>query len=193
MLKKLFLITTLILVLFLAACKEKPAETEAVKPCYVGTWQIADGETYFRAAIPVGAFEEGALKYASGGGSLTYSFQDDGDLVVAALPAVVHFDVRSGAELLDLELSATGFGSAKYQVKDDLIEVGPVDQSDITFVAKMAGEEMMNTNQIDEFAPLFVPPYTTARFECTGDTLALTILNLPSAPEPIAFKRVTAP
>ena len=163
-----------------------------VKPCYVGTWQIADGETYFRAAIPVGAFEEGALKYSGGGGSLTYSFQDDGKLVVAALPAVVRFDVRSGAELLDLEINVTGFGSAKYQVKDDLIEVGEVDQSEITFVATMAGEEMMNTDQIDEFAPLFVPPYTTARFECSGDTLTLTILNLPSAQGPIAFERVTS-
>jgi hypothetical protein len=189
MLKKLPLVATLVLFLLLAACDGKPVETQAVHPCLVGTWQIADGETFFLATIPAGAFEPGALEYTGGGGSMTYTFQEDGKLVVAALPAVARFDYRSGNDLSGLEINVAGFGSAQYQVKDDLIEVGPEDQSEINYVAKFAGEEMMNSTRLSEFAPLFVPPYTTARFTCSGDQLTLTILNQPNAPVPIEFKR----
>jgi hypothetical protein len=189
MLKKLFLFGTLVIVLFLAACDGKSAETQAVQPCYVGTWQIADGETFFLVTIPPGAFEPGTLKYIGGGGSMTYTFQDDGKLVVAALPAVARFDHRSGNELSRLEINVNGFGSGKFQVEDDLIKVGPENQSEINFVAKFAGEEMMNSTKLSEFAPLFVPPFTTARFTCSGDKLTLTILNQPNAPGPIEFKR----
>jgi len=189
MLKKLFLFIPLVLFLLLAACDGKATETVAVQPCYVGTWQIADGETFFLATIPPGAFEPDTLEYTGGGGSMTYTFQDDGTLVVAALPAVAKFDFRSGNDLSGLEINVTGFGSAKYQVKDDMIEVGPVDQSEINFVAKLDNEEMMNSTKLSEFAPLFVPPYTTARFTCSGDQLTLTILNMPGATGPIEFKR----
>jgi hypothetical protein len=49
---------------------------------------------------------------------------------------------------------------------------------------------MMSTKKIDEFAPLFLPPYTTAKFECTSDELTLLILNFPGYQEKIEFQRV---
>lgn len=181
--------------LLLVACSGRSAATQAAQLCQVGAWELANegGEAFFNATIPQGALEPGSYKYLGGGGSLIYVFQGDGTLAIQASQVQVRYSVRSGTDLYDLKIQMVGTATASYKLDGDLIESGPVENSDILFVAMMGSDEMMNTHKPEEFAPLLVTPYTKARLTCTPDKLTLEILNLPSAKSPIEFTRVIVP
>lgn len=192
MLKKGVLVAILVLAFVLNACDGNggPSEAQAVKPCLEGTWQIVNVETFLRATLPQGAFEPETLKYRGETGSLGYTFNNNGKLVVDALQLVGRFDVRAGIDVYEMKVTIAGFGNGDYTVDGNLINSGKIGEGEINYTAVMGGEEMMNTNNLDEFAPLFVPPYISGRFECSEDTLKLEILNMPGISDPLEFKRV---
>jgi hypothetical protein len=168
---------------------------QAAQPCLVGAWELSNqsGPAFFNATIPPGAFEPGSTKYLGGGGSLAYIFREDGTFSLQAQQVKVRYSVPSGADLLDMKLHMEGFATSSYKINQDVIEAGPAGNSDIRFVATMGSDEMMNTQKPAEFAPLFVPPYTKARFVCSADKLSLEILNLPGSNGSIEFSRFVAP
>jgi hypothetical protein len=190
----LILIVTVIFMLSMAACNgplsnsNQPTATSS--NCLQGVWAIRYPETYYKYSLPPGSFDLTTLTYKDSGGGIGYRFDSKGVLTVEAVGFTGKFDVDEGAKTLPLEIKMNGFASGTYTNTGDTIRLDKVLDSEIDYLATYAGEVMMNTRQIDEFAPLFVPPYTTAKFECTSDRLTMQILNFPGYQEKIEFQRV---
>jgi hypothetical protein len=88
-----------------------------------------------------------------------------------------------------LLLQINGVGVADYTLEGDQISVTNIQRALINYVAIFDDVEMVNTVKLEDFAPLFVSPYNSARFTCEGDALNLQILNQPNALQ-ISFVRV---
>ena len=193
----LILIVTVIALLSLAACNgqvkpvpysNQPTATSTI--CIVGIWTIRQPETFYKYSLPPGSFDLTTLIYKDSRGGIGYRFDSKGVLTVEAVGFTGKFDVKQGSETLPLEIKMSGFGSGTYTINGDTVMLDKVLTSEIDYSATYGGEPMMNTKQIEEFAPLFLPPYTTARFECTSDKLTLQILNFPGYQEKIEFQRL---
>jgi hypothetical protein len=190
----LILFVVLISMLSLVACNSQasysnqPTATSSI--CLVGVWAIRQPETFYKYSIPPGAFDLTTLTYKNSAGGLGYRFDNKGVLTVEFVGFAGKFDVKDGAQTLPLEIKINGFASGTYTIDSATVHLDKVLTSEIEYIATYAGEPMMNSKQIEEFAPLFLPPYTTARFECTSDKLALQILNFPGYQEKIEFQRL---
>ena len=190
----LILFVVLIFMLSLVACNSQasysnqPTATSSI--CLVGVWAIRQPETFYKYSIPPGAFDLTTLTYKNSTGGLGYRFDNKGVLTVEAVGFAGKFDVIDGAQTLPLEIKINGFASGTYTIDSATVHLDKLLTSEIEYIATYAGEPMMNTKQIEEFAPLFLPPYTTARFECTSDKLTLQILNFPGYQEKIEFQRL---
>jgi hypothetical protein len=191
------LIVTVIVFLSVAACNSQvktvpysnqPTATSSV--CLEGIWSIRQPEIFYKYSLPPGAFDLTMLVFKDSKGGIGYRFDNKGILTVEAVSFTGNFDVKQGAETLPLEIKMSGFASGNYAIKGDTVMVDKVLTSAIDYLATYDGEPMMSTKQIDEFAPLFLPPFTTARFECTSDKLTLQILNFPGYQEKIEFQRL---
>jgi hypothetical protein len=158
--------------------------------CPYGTWQLKGGDAFLRATIPVGALDQSALTFTGGGGAVLYTFKADGTLNVVSNPLLGRFDVKLDQEISSLIIDVTGVASAKYKVKNGKIEVGEILSNQIKYKSTMEGDEMMTSIKAADFLPLFVEPYKVAKYECTGDSLFLTIVDLPGDIPPIEFVRL---
>jgi len=190
----LILMVTIISILSLAACNGQTPysnlPTATSSNCLVGgIWVIRHPETFYKYSLPPGSFDLTTLAYKNSSGGIAYRFDDKGVLTVEAVGFTGKFDVKQGSETLPLEFKMNGFASGAYTVDGDTIHLSKVLNSGIDYSATYAGESMMSTKQIDDFAPLFLPPYTAAKFECTSDNLTLQILNFPGFQEKIEFQR----
>jgi hypothetical protein len=196
--KYLMLVVTVISMLSLAACNgqlkpvaysNQPTATSSI--CLVGgVWAIRHPETFYKYSLPPGAFDLTTLTYKDSAGGIAYRFDSKGVLTVEAVEFTGKFDVKQGSETSPLELKMNGFASGAYTIDGDTVHLDKVLTSDIDYSATYAGESMMTTRKIDDFAPLFLPPYTTAKFECTSDKLTLQIVNFPGFQEKIEFQRL---
>jgi hypothetical protein len=190
----LLLVLTAISLLSLAACNSQgtysnqPTATSSI--CLVGVWSIRHPETFYKYSLPPGSFDLTTLTYKDSRGGIGYRFDSHGVLTVEAAGFNGKFDVKEGARSLALEIKMNGFASGAYTIDGDSVHLDKVLTSEIDYLATYDGEQMMGTKKIDEFAPLFLPPYTTAKFECTSDTLTLQILNFPGYQEKIEFQRL---
>jgi hypothetical protein len=193
----LLLIVTVIALLSLAACNgpvktvsysNQPTATSSV--CLEGIWSIRQPETFYKYSLPPGSFDLTTLIYKDSGGGIGYRFDSKGVLTVEAVGFTGNFDIKQGSETLPLEIKMNGFASGTYTINGDTVMLNKVLTSAIDYSATYDGEPMMNTKQINEFAPLFLSPYTTAKFECTSDKLMLQILNFPGYQEKIEFQRL---
>jgi len=155
-----------------------------------GSGQYVTRRLFYKYSIPPGAFDLTTLTYKSSAGGLGYRFDSKGLLTVEAVGFTGKLEVKDGAKSLPLEIKINGFGSGTYTINDATVHLDKVLTSEIDYSATYAGEPMMNTRKIEEFAPLFLSPYTTARFECTSETLTLQILNFPGYQEKIEFQRL---
>ena len=190
----LILIVAVIACLSLAACKSvapnsnQPTATSSI--CLVGIWSNTNPETFFRYSLPPGSFDLNTLTYKDSGGGIGYRFDSKGGLTVEAVGFTGKFDVKKASGIQPLEIKMNGFASGTYTIDGDTVRLDKVLNSELEYVATYAKEQMMGTKKIDEFAPLFLPPYTTAKFVCTSDKLTLQILNFPGYQEKIEFKRL---
>ena len=176
-------------VLLLAACSSK--QPPQPPPCIVGKWGLTSPEAFFYAVIPAGAFKPEELDFEDGAGSLVYQFDEDGVLSVFTLQIQARFGVRYEQTLAPLDVVLIGIAQGKYSLADgDQVMLEQVTKDELNMKATMSGETMMDTNWAKDFVPLFVPPFTTAKYECTQDSLTLTILNQPTASQPLTFVRV---
>jgi len=190
----LILIVTIISLLSLGACNGQapysnlPTATSSV--CLEGVWAIRTPEIFYKYSLPPGSFDLTTLTYKDSEGGIGYRFDRKGVLTIEAVGFSGKFDVKDGNGTLPLEIKMNGFASGNYTIDGDTVHMDKVLASEIDYLATYAGEPMMNTNQVDEFAPLFLSPYTTAKFECTSDKLTLQILNFPDYQEKIEFQRL---
>jgi hypothetical protein len=191
----LVLVLVVVSILSLAACNSQvspysnqPTATSSI--CLEGIWAIRHPETFYRYSIPPGSFDLSALTFKNSMGGIAYRFDSKGVLTVEAVEFIGKFDVKQATEVLPLEIKMTGFGSGAYTINGDTVTLDKVLSSEIDYSATYAGESMMITKRIEEFAPLFLPPYRTAKFECTSDKLTLQILNFPGYQENIEFQRL---
>ena len=188
----------LIAVTLLAACNggskpassgNQPAATSSI--CLEGIWSIRHPENYFRYSLPPGAFDLTTLTFKASIGGIAYRFDNKGVLTIEAVGFDGKFDVKQGAEIAPLEIKMSGFASGAYTIDGDTVSLTKVISSEIQLMTTYAGESMMDTKKVADFAPLFVPSYTSAKFECTPETLTLQIVNFPSIQEKIEFQRLT--
>jgi hypothetical protein len=192
--QNLVLIVTVIALLSLAAChsqasySNQPTATSSI--CLVGIWSIRHPETFYRYSLPPGAFDLNTLTFKDSKGGIGYRFDGKGVLTVEAVGFTGKFDVQDGAEISPLEIKMDGLASGNYTIDGDTVRLDQVLNSELNYSATYAGQDMMNTKKIEDFAPLFVQPYRTAKFECTPDKLTLQIMNFPGYQEKIEFQRL---
>jgi hypothetical protein len=182
--------------LSLAACQGPAAVSNQPKPtatssiCLVGVWTNTHPETFYRYSLPPGSFDLSTLTFKSSAGGIGYRFDTKGVLTVEAVGFTGKFDVKEASKTLPLEIKMNGFASGTYMIDGDTVRVDKVLNSEMEYSATYGGEPMMGTKKIDEFAPLFLPPYTTAKFECTSEKLTLQLVNFPGYQEKIEFQRL---
>lgn len=183
-----------IVVLLLAAAIGMSAcgnqQEKAAQECMAGTWQLMDMEAFARVLLPPGAFEQKNLKFNGGAGLLGYTFKENGLVSIEAFQWMGQFSVTEDNSLYELNLQINGLASGKYHLEGDIVSVDSVESTNLTYLAVFDEETMVDTFQADEFAPLFVPDYHQAHFECSDTTLSLTMINQPEIDRPIVFKRV---
>ncbi len=195
--KYLMLVVAVISMLSLAACNgqvmpgaysNQPTATSSI--CLVGgIWAIRHPETFYKYSLPPGSFDLTTLTYKSSAGGIAYRFDSKGVLTVEAVAFTGKFDVKEAAGTSPLEIKINGFATGAYTIDGDTVRLDKVLTSYIDYSATYAGESMMSTKKIDDFAPLFLPPYTTVKFECTSDMLTLQIVNFPGYQEKLEFQR----
>ena len=173
----------------LAPYSNQPTATSSI--CLVGIWGIKNPEIYFKYSLPAGSFDLTTLAFKKSAGGIAYRFDSKGVLTVEAVTFDGRFDVKQGAEVLPLEMKMEGFASGAYTINGDTVVIDKVISTDVQFTAVYARESMMDTKNVENFAPLFQVPYTSAKFECTADTLTLLIENFPGIQEKIEFQRLT--
>jgi hypothetical protein len=190
----LLIMVTFVFLLSLAACNgavpegNQPTATSSI--CLVGIWSNVNPETFIKYSLPPGSFDLNTLTYKDSRGGIGYRFDSQGILSIEAVEFTGKFDVKDGARIWPLETRMNGFASGTYVLDGDTVRLDKVLTSEIEYTATYSGEQMMGTKKVDEFAPLFLPHYTTAKFECTPDKLTLQILNFPGYQEKIEFKRL---
>jgi hypothetical protein len=189
----LMLAVTAIFVLLLSACNSQasysnqPTATSSV--CLEGIWAVRHPETFYKYSLPPGSLDLTTLTYQSSAGGIGYRFDNKGVLTIEAVQFTGKFDAKEGAGTVPLEIKMNGYASGAYTIDGATIRLDKVLTSYIDYSATYAGETMMSTKKVDDFAPLFLPPYNTAKFECTADKLTLQIVNFPGYQEKIEFER----
>lgn len=186
--KLLFVLIISVLLLSLAGCSSK--EKDETQQCLIGTWQLIDNEAYARAILPPGAFDLESLRFNGGAGLLGYTFAEDGQATIQAYQWMAQFSVPVDSSLYELNLQMNGFAQGKYSVEGDILRMDSTQTSELSYQAVFDDEGMLDTFQADEFAPLFVPDYNQARFECSDTQLSLTMVNQPGFDQPLIFKKV---
>jgi hypothetical protein len=158
--------------------------------CLIGIWQVQTPEVFLRLSIPPGAFDLSTVRFLDSTGGMAYRFDEQGVLTIEAVQFQGNFEVTIDNVSEPLMLLMSGFASGAYKVQGDILSIEQKLTSDIDYRAVYGGEDMMSDAQVDQFAPLFVPPYTKGRFTCTPKTLTLEILNFPGMQEAIHFVRL---
>lgn len=183
---RIWLAVILALPLALSACSSPKIKDT----CLPGTWLLASEEMFARATIPAGAFEPKTLNFEKAAGFLMYEFSKDGVVSIAADGWASRFGVRVEATLYVLDVQIQGLARGQYSLEGGTIKLDEVDLNEIQYVATLDEEEMMNSQFVREFAPLFVAAYMPVKFACTGDTLSLSFEKIPGVDQPITFVRV---
>jgi hypothetical protein len=168
----------------------QPALGNGDAKCLVGTWAIADFDSFVRAILPTGAFDDNSLQYDSTEGRILYIFSEGGTVTVKAQHYSTLFNVSVDPVDMKLAVTMDGTTSGTYSVKGSRVSVDKVTDDQMSFAAVLDGAPMLTTNKLAEVGPLFVPPNNYADFQCSVDKLSLVIPNLPSSVSAVNFKRL---
>jgi hypothetical protein len=185
---RIFFVTLLIAVLLLYSCNlwnETPSQK-----CIVGTWQLTGNETFARALLPIGAFEQDAISFIDAGGVVGYSFDEQGKIFVDVIAWMSQLSVVVEGQSYPIDLNMIGDVSGSYSLDGDQLSVTSVDHSSLAFEAYLDGVAMMRSMKVNEFAPLFSDAYPVAQIECSETTLRLKLSEDSDLPNPIEFIRV---
>ena len=158
--------------------------------CLVGTWSIDDFNSFVRALLPAGAFDDNTLQYDNTEGRILYTFSKDGKVTVKAQHYNTIFNVKVDPADMVLAVTMDGSTSGTYSVKGNRVSIDEVTDDQMAFAAVLDGTTMLSTTKLADVGPLFVPPNNYADFNCSGDKLSLVIPNLPASVSAITFKRL---
>jgi hypothetical protein len=173
-----------------AASAPQPGWTPTPSSCVVGIWEIKDKEAFSRALVPAGAFDPKQLEFVKSIGSVAYRFDNEGVVTVEAVSFQGRYDVKMGIELGILDIRMAGFASGNFELTGDGIQVVEMLSSNMSYHAYFQGEDMMEDAKANTFLPLFVPPFNSATFKCSQDSLAFEFVNHPGINAPLEFKRL---
>jgi len=168
----------------------QPAAGNGDATCLVGTWSIDDFDSFVRALLPAGAFDDNSLQYDSTQGRILYTFSDDGKVTVKAQHYNTIFNVKVDPADMVLAVTMDGTTTGTYSVNGSRVSIDKVTDDQMAFAAVLDGTTMLSTTKLAEVGPLFVPPNNYADFNCSGDKLSLVIPNLPASVSAITFKRL---
>ena len=172
--------------LALSACNSAAIKDE----CLVGRWMVTSDDVLGKAIVPPESFSLEDMRLQRVGGAVGYHFSADGILTFQAVKWQAHFDVLAERILMPLTLYVDGIATAKVQVVDDRIAIGEVQQDGVSFIATLDGEEMMTSNRVAEFAPLFVPGGKIGQYICQGDKMSITFADASGIAYRLDFLRV---
>lgn len=158
--------------------------------CLVGTWSIADFDSFVRALLPAGAFDANTLQYDNTEGRILYTFSKDGKVTVKAQHYNTIFKVKVDPADMVLAVTMDGTTSGTYSVNGNRVSIDKITDDQMAFAAVLDGTTMLSTTKLADVGPLFVPPNNYADFNCSGDKLSLVIPNLPASVSAITFKRL---
>jgi len=168
----------------------QPASGNGDASCLVGTWTIADFDSFVRASLPAGAFDDNSLQYDSTQGRILYVFSEDGKVTVKAQHYTTTFNVIVDPTNMKLAVTMDGTTTGTYSVQGNRVSIDKVTDDQMAFAAVLDGTPMLTTTKLADVGPLFVAPNNYADFQCSGDKLSLVIPNLPSSVSAINFKRL---
>ena len=168
----------------------QPVRSPTPSSCVVGIWEITDKAAFSRALVPAGAFDPQQLEFVKSLGSVAYRFDNEGVVTVEAVSFQSRYDVKMGIELGILDIRMAGFASGNFELDGGGIQVVEMLSSNMSYHAYYQGEDMMSDAKANAFLPLFVPPFNSATFKCSQDSLAFEFVNHPGIQAPLEFKRL---
>lgn len=184
--RKQWFFALLLAALWLTGCSGK---TTIEDSCLVGEWRLSNDRTFAPALLPAGAFAPEELTFLGADGEITYTLGKDGRLTVLANNWQARYAVNSGGVTMALELFLHGKVEAEFSVQGSQLVLGALRSSQIRFMADLDGVAMLDSEKPDEFLPLFVPPYTSAQYECQASLLRLSFTGWPTVREVIQFRK----
>ncbi len=166
------------------------SDLSTLDTCIVGIWEVENKNDFLQALVPVGSFDSSQLVLGNPVGGVAYRFDGSGYLTVEGAAFQGSIDVKDNTSLAKLEIRLNGFASGRYSTSDGSIHFSEMTNSDMTYNAIFDGEEMMADVKADSFLPLFVPPFNSAKIECSATSLSLSFENHPNINNPLIFKRL---
>lgn len=158
--------------------------------CLVGTWELSDISAYALAILPSELNESGEATFKGTSGAVRYTFQADNQFSVDAFEYTILYDVPY--QIITLPLAVTIEGDAKgfYSLEGDRLTNDRISEDRLSVSAEVAGAQVVEPTNVSQFAPLFTPPYNTARYSCDAENLRLDMGRETELSRSIAFKRV---
>jgi hypothetical protein len=189
MIKRYWFWMGMILALVLSGCSQVGG-AKIEDTCLVGKWMVESDEVLGRALLPSGAFIPEDLRYKDVMGVVGYAFSEDGVLTFQAVEWSTRFDVVTDKPPSLLVLQLSGVAAADFSVEGDRITVDKVTDDSTSFIAIYDDVEMLNTNKVEEFAPLFFQAARTGQYTCQADTLKITFTDPAGSSQMLTFLRV---
>jgi hypothetical protein len=167
-----------------------PTAVPEQESCLVGNWQVTGLSDYILAFIPPEVAEQYSLKYQGTNGSIYFSLLPDGSLNMQADQLEILFEAKMSIFTVPVSASLDGEVSGKYSVDGDTLTTSDMDTSGLSASAQAMCNQLMDPAQIIAAIPLLSPPYNTAQYSCSGNTLQLRLPAYPDSLPPLVFTRV---
>lgn len=158
--------------------------------CLAGTWKATNLNESILAAIPQETIDQYKLKYRSTSGDLFMSFNNDGTAKLNADQLKMEFGAKVSFFTVPLVVSLNGTAAGKYTANASTITTSDFDTSGLSASAKAAGQDVVSQDQILSAIPMLQPPYNSATYICSGDTLQASVSGYPAGIPPLTFKRI---
>jgi hypothetical protein len=167
-----------------------PFPTATQELCLVGDWEVIDLSDYILAFIPPEMAEQYNLQYQGTNGGTYFNLLPDGSLIMQADQLELVFEAQASIFKVPVTASLDGQVVGKYSVDGDTLTTSDMDTSGLNASAQAMGNELIDAAQIINAIPLLRPPFNTAQYSCTADTLQLRLPAYPDSLPPLVFQRV---
>jgi hypothetical protein len=157
--------------------------------CLANTWEITGLSDYVVAAIPPEMAAEYNLEYQGANGSAFFILTPDGRITLQADQLELLFEARVAVLTVPVTVSVDGEAVGSYAVDGVTLTTSGMDTSGLTVSARALNSDLVPPAQIINAIPLLSPPFNTAEYACTGDTLQLQIAAYPEGVPPLVFQR----
>jgi hypothetical protein len=163
---------------------------DQVTACLAGTWKATNLNESILAAIPQETIDQYKLKYRSTSGALYMTFNTDGTAQLIADQLKMEFGAKVSFFTVPLVVSLDGIAAGKYTADASTITTSDFSTSGLSASAKAAGQEVVSQDQILSAIPMLQPPFNSATYICSGDTLQASVSGYPAGIPPLTFERV---